>query len=101
MFFFYVTGDHRDLHVLTHSYPTRRSSDLACTLDADSDGEGKDVSGVLALALICSANFNQIGTLQPRRVVAEIAQKLRDTLIRLCITFQQQDRKSTRLNSSH
>src|SRR3546814_14385276 len=29
MFFFYVSGDHRDLHVLTHSFPTRRSSDLS------------------------------------------------------------------------
>src|SRR3546814_17431598 len=28
MFFFEVYGDHRDLHVLTHSFPTRRSSDL-------------------------------------------------------------------------
>src|SRR3546814_14813306 len=28
IFFFYVYGDHRDLHVLTHSFPTRRSSDL-------------------------------------------------------------------------
>src|SRR3546814_5702124 len=28
-FFFYGTGDHRDLHVLTHSFPTRRSSDLS------------------------------------------------------------------------
>src|SRR3546814_13046003 len=27
-FFFSVYGDHRDLHVLTHSFPTRRSSDL-------------------------------------------------------------------------
>src|SRR3546814_1976701 len=26
--FFYRHGDHRDLHVLTHSFPTRRSSDL-------------------------------------------------------------------------
>src|SRR3546814_3483770 len=26
--FFYWHGDHRDLHVLTHSFPTRRSSDL-------------------------------------------------------------------------
>src|SRR3546814_17015133 len=26
-FFFYVYGDHRDLHVLTLSFPTRRSSD--------------------------------------------------------------------------
>src|SRR3546814_7150284 len=29
MFFFYWYGDHRDLHLLTHSFPTRRSSDLA------------------------------------------------------------------------
>src|SRR3546814_14356586 len=28
IFFFYCTGDPRDLHVLTHSFPTRRSSDL-------------------------------------------------------------------------
>src|SRR3546814_283322 len=27
-FFFYGYGDHRDLHVLTPSFPTRRSSDL-------------------------------------------------------------------------
>src|SRR3546814_19840667 len=27
-FFFEGSGDHRDLHVLTHSFPTRRSSDL-------------------------------------------------------------------------
>src|SRR3546814_3307976 len=31
MFIFFVSGfgTHRDLHVLTHSFPTRRSSDLA------------------------------------------------------------------------
>src|SRR3546814_12430821 len=28
--YFYCSGDHRDLNVLTHSFPTRRSSDLAC-----------------------------------------------------------------------
>src|SRR3546814_6122644 len=28
VFFFYGYGDHRDLHVLTHSFPSRRSSDL-------------------------------------------------------------------------
>src|SRR3546814_10753825 len=28
VFFFYCSGDHRDLHVRTHSFPTRRSSDL-------------------------------------------------------------------------
>src|SRR3546814_13528035 len=28
-FFFYIYCDHRDLHVLTHAFPPRRSSDLA------------------------------------------------------------------------
>src|SRR3546814_1415486 len=28
-FFFEFYGDHRDLHVLTHPFPTRRSSELA------------------------------------------------------------------------
>src|SRR3546814_19384925 len=28
MFFFYLYCYHRDLHVLTHAFPTRRSSDL-------------------------------------------------------------------------
>src|SRR3546814_19289256 len=28
VFFVYLYGDHRTLHVLTHSFPTRRSSDL-------------------------------------------------------------------------
>src|SRR3546814_17674391 len=31
-FFFECYGDHRDLHVLTHSFPTRRSSDLLAAL---------------------------------------------------------------------
>src|SRR3546814_622295 len=32
-FFFYLSGAHRDLHVLTHSFPTRRSSDLTVGFD--------------------------------------------------------------------
>src|SRR3546814_20978390 len=28
VFFFYLSGDHRVLHVFTHAFPTRRSSDL-------------------------------------------------------------------------
>src|SRR3546814_14895736 len=31
LFFFSLSGDHRDRHVLTHSFPTRRSSDLECS----------------------------------------------------------------------
>src|SRR3546814_12460808 len=33
LFFFYVFGDHRDLPGLTHSFPTRRSSDLPSARD--------------------------------------------------------------------
>src|SRR3546814_2951904 len=32
-FLFERYGDHRDLHVLTHAFPTRRSSDLARVVD--------------------------------------------------------------------
>src|SRR3546814_5628553 len=32
-FFFYLYCAHRDLHLLTHSFPTRRSSDLDTALD--------------------------------------------------------------------
>src|SRR5438067_3710588 len=60
-FFFYCSGDHRDLH----SFPTRRSSDLS----------GADVSD------------QGIGAAHLRRP----GQRL----------LHQQDRKSTRLNSSH
>src|SRR3546814_15520759 len=31
LFFFELYGNHRDLHGLTHSFPTRRSSDLGPT----------------------------------------------------------------------
>src|SRR3546814_20819994 len=37
MFFFQLSGDHRDLHVLTHSFPTLRSSDLQILVDRDDD----------------------------------------------------------------
>src|SRR3546814_6675088 len=33
MFFCEGACDHRDLHVLTHSFPTLRSSDLPCARD--------------------------------------------------------------------
>src|SRR3546814_17997946 len=43
-FLFYLYCDHRYLHVLTHSFPTRRSSDLHLYIDlkqfeVDDDGE--------------------------------------------------------------
>src|SRR3546814_19239803 len=60
MFFFSGNADHRELHVLTHSFPTRRSSDLeglshatvafdpegvATHLDACSGGTGEALAG--------------------------------------------------------
>src|SRR3546814_15464246 len=43
-FFFRLYGDHRDLHGLTNSFPTRRSADLAILLSTydwrTSTGEG-------------------------------------------------------------
>src|SRR3546814_5736125 len=56
--FFERYGDHRDLHVLTHSFPTRRSSDLlvigadhaACVGFAGLRREGDVVDIVAAIA---------------------------------------------------
>src|SRR3546814_15771192 len=42
LFCVYVNGDHRDLPVLTHSFPTRRSSDLRI-LTAASDRANETV----------------------------------------------------------
>src|SRR3546814_17374096 len=39
LFFFKVNGHHRDLHVLTHAFPTRRSSDLQDGVET-ADGRG-------------------------------------------------------------
>src|SRR3546814_1377228 len=38
MFLFSCDGDHRDLPVLTHSFPTRRSSDLVFSISASGWG---------------------------------------------------------------
>src|SRR3546814_16725314 len=41
------SGDHRDLLVLTHSFPTRRSSDL-CRLGRDGAPKAKPASALLS-----------------------------------------------------
>src|SRR5438034_4229454 len=73
LFFFYCSGDHRDLH----SFPTRRSSDLA-----QSQCEGRR---------------------RPRRAARRRAQTARagDAIAPTTSERAGQDRKSTRLNSSH
>src|SRR3546814_6465029 len=54
MFFFKLYSDHRDLHVLTHSFPTRRASDIVDQL------EGPDVEGAGTL-FIPSSKTDQEG----------------------------------------
>src|SRR3546814_9362959 len=39
LFFFYGYGDHRDIHVRTHSLPTRRSYDLISGIDKQKVGQ--------------------------------------------------------------
>src|SRR3546814_4519355 len=53
MFFFYLSCDHRDLHVLTHSFPTRRSSALPTTLVTGVIGSDTHIVGnrILSMAL--------------------------------------------------
>src|SRR3546814_15797992 len=41
-YFFYCYGNHRDLHVLTHSFPTRRSSELRGTCVAQGEPPDDD-----------------------------------------------------------
>src|SRR3546814_1984798 len=55
-FVFYGYGDHRDLHVLTHSFPPRRSSDLLpqCSAPARSAQDGAIRAGRNAAAITAS-----------------------------------------------
>src|SRR3546814_1938075 len=52
-FVFYGYGDHRDLHVLTHSFPTRRSADLGQgdRVGRDRPGRRRGVDAVVSAVL--------------------------------------------------
>src|SRR3546814_16919912 len=89
-------GDHRDRHVLTHSCPTLRSSDLlVITLTASIFALGGFINAVFA------RNFDDISiiptfVLTPLTYLGGVFYS-----INLLSPFWQTDRKSTRLNSSH
>src|SRR3546814_12581807 len=82
-FLFEGYGDHRDLHVLTHSFPTRRSSDLPAPAIVP------EVATPLIHAMLDR---------QYRATLDEPVGMLGDITPRAAV---QTDRKSTRLNSSH
>src|SRR3546814_19220184 len=104
--FFSGYGDHRDLHVLTHSFPTRRSSDLYPAEDL-----------VMYLVRQAAPRLRQPAMIRDRvaaRQSQELPQRQRIrtapdnpafAVDALEIADQQHaeiaDRKSTRLNSSH
>src|SRR3546814_11381106 len=103
-FFFLWYGAPRDLHVRTHSFPSRRSSDLPST------------SGDLGLDLLgLRLNGAQLGAMLDVSRQAVSAAVKRGTIsppgpdglfdakraVREWMTNSNPDRKSTRLNSSH
>src|SRR3546814_15073384 len=103
-FFFYLYGVPRDLHCLTHSFPTRRSSDLA------------EVVERWQRMCLSVGHLLQLGLHLPDKAVAHLAQPLVGSQlgpVRLrhledrghaegaALEVQRGDRKSTRLNSSH
>src|SRR3546814_19173811 len=94
MFCLYGNGDHRDLHVLTHSFPTRRSSDLAVM--ARPDPRREEIAAVDRRAMGAIA----VEEGRPSRA-ARIDEILPERKRPARISQQRRDRKSTRLNSSH
>src|SRR3546814_16667256 len=102
-------GDHRDLHVLTHSCPTLRSSDLSMPLPPDS-----------TIAVACCLHLRPLLAFTLRRDEAlevEAADHALELVDAFGLSFGLHleasadhdavlaalgpDRKSTRLNSSH
>src|SRR3546814_13554349 len=96
-FFFLHYRSHRVLHVLTHSFPTRRSSDLRrvsvrveqAFLGGDSESGAVDIDAAALEHPILLVD-RQAARRAERRADFQIARH--DELL---------DRKSTRLNSSH
>src|SRR3546814_12924668 len=116
VFFFESYGHHRDRHVMTHSFPTRRSSDLAqragivvkarATFEPDRLGNG-DLD-MLDPARVPDRLEQRVAEAQREDVLyrllaqimvdaegAVLGEDLGDGIVDLA------DRKSTRLNSSH
>src|SRR3546814_15751390 len=82
-------ADQRDLHVLTHSFPTRRSSDLQSTGRKLRSGDRRRMPPCRCRLLRCHPEANE-GEVRPW--VDSYAYPTR--------RIPAKDRKSTRLNSS-
>src|SRR3546814_15603264 len=93
-FFFLLYGDHRDLHVLTHSFPTRRSSDLIMLAHLP-----QDRSGVYLISFTRDM-WVPIPGVGEGKINSAFARGGTPTLTD-SVSALLGDRKSTRLNSSH
>src|SRR5206468_7807756 len=85
-----------------HSFPTRRSSDLG-----DVDAAGRDVGGDHDLVLAGLESLERLHALRLRAVGVEDGDRMIGSfqfpgdLVGAMLRARKQDRKSTRLNSSH
>src|SRR3546814_20630811 len=114
IFFFKGYVAHRDLHVLTHSSPTRRSSDLLEKAQLDERrrqrlaGPGaisqQEMSDAQTATRVAQAAVSQarsrIAAAEAARTAAGGARRANQALFDDA-TIETKDRKSTRLNSSH
>src|SRR3546814_612425 len=108
---------HRDLHVLTHSFPTRRSSDLILNdlLPVSLIMAERKLEGVFNFCNPGAISHNEILDLYKQYIDPEFtysnftieeqdkilkAKRSNNELVR-SLTAIASDRKSTRLNSSH
>src|SRR3546814_12265145 len=97
-FCFSGSGDHRNLRVLKHSFPTRRSSDLKdkSPVDRPAQIQERYACRDIADAAARLACFDrEVGELSSADQAREITFTDRET------AKKARDRKSTRLNSSH
>src|SRR3546814_19260091 len=92
--------DHLDLHVLTHAFPTRRSSELRAA-KAGKDRFALDMLYARAKAKM----WDKVERLRqlPDLVLSDFGTRRRHGFLwqRWCVEAVKEDRKSTRLNSSH
>src|SRR3546814_17562314 len=93
-FFFEGYGDHRDLHVLTHAFPTRRSSDLIVGVNK----YRRQDEDLLETLEVDNAKVREGQIARINRVKASRDQAACDAALK---ALRDGDRKSTRLNSSH
>src|SRR3546814_14453737 len=91
--FFYCYGDHRDLHVLTHSFPTRRSSDLVIVLSLGGCSLAPDF---MKPETPVPENWSSARLAAAEKISTDWWRSFDDPALVALV-----DRKSTRLNSSH